>query len=151
MQITVNGTAYQVASEWRQDKLLWVLREACGLTGTKYGCGAGQCGARTVLIDGQPSRACLLDAAACTQARIETVEGLGTADAPSPLQQAWLELRVAQCGYCQAGQLMSATALLRQTPRPDQQAIDAAMAGNLCRCGTYARVRQAIHLAASRP
>lgn len=130
--------------------LLWVLRDALGMTGTKYGCGAAQCGACTVHVDGAAVRSCTLPAAAAVGKRITTIEGLGdtAAGAGRRLQQAWLAEDVAQCGYCQGGQLMSAAALLAGTPNPTDAQIDAAMAGNLCRCGTYGRVRAAIHRAA---
>jgi isoquinoline 1-oxidoreductase alpha subunit len=127
--------------------LLWVLREAIGLTGAKYSCGTGACGACTVLVDGHPIRACVTPVDAVAGADILTVEGL-SADGSHPVQRAWLELDVAQCGYCQPGQIMTAVALLSGHPDPDDAAIDGAMAGILCRCGTYQRIRAAVHRAA---
>jgi len=129
--------------------LLWVLRDSLGLPGTKYGCGMALCGACTVLVDGEPVRACSTPAASVAGKSVTTIEGL--AKSPTelhPLQRAWIEHDVPQCGYCQAGQLMSAAALLARTPKPSDQDIDAAMAGNICRCGTYQRIRAAIHSAA---
>ena len=129
--------------------LLWVLRDHLGLVGSKYGCGAGFCGACTVQLDGAPVRSCSVLAAAVGGMEIVTIEGLAASDDRlHPLQQAWIEMDVPQCGYCQAGQLMSAAALLRQKPNPSDADIDAAMSGNLCRCATYLRIRAAIHRAA---
>jgi isoquinoline 1-oxidoreductase subunit alpha len=129
--------------------LLWVLRDHLGLVGSNYGCGAGFCGACTVQLDGAPVRSCSVLAIAATGMEILTIEGLaGSDDRLHPLQQAWIELDVPQCGYCQAGQLMSAAALLRQKANPSDADIDAAMSGNLCRCGTYQRIRAGIHRAA---
>jgi len=131
--------------------LLWVLRDNLGLVGTKFGCGSGYCGACTVHLNGTPTRSCLVRAANVADVEITTIEGLAGDDGRlHPLQQAWIEHDVPQCGYCQAGQLMSAAALLRATPQPTDAQIDVAMAGNLCRCGTYQRVRAAIHSAAER-
>ncbi len=131
--------------------LLWVLRDRLGLVGAKYGCGAGFCGACTVHVNGAPTRSCQLSVQAAAGKSIVTIEGLAGPDGRlHPLQQAWIDLDVPQCGYCQAGQLMSAAALLRLHPRPTDEDIDAAMSGNLCRCGTYLRVRAAIHRAALR-
>jgi aerobic-type carbon monoxide dehydrogenase small subunit (CoxS/CutS family) len=127
--------------------LLWVLRDRLGLTGTKFGCGLGQCGACTVHVDGNATRACLTTAQAAAGKRITTIEGL-SANASHPLQAAWVAEQVPQCGYCQSGQIMSAAALLAKTPRPTDAQIDTAMAGNICRCGTYQRIRRAIHRAA---
>ena len=127
--------------------LLWVLRDILNFTGTKFGCGAGLCGACTVHLDGQPVRSCTLPVRAVGSRAITTIEGL-SADGSHPLQRAWVEEDVPQCGYCQAGQLMSAAALLARTHNPTDEEIDAAMAGNLCRCGTYPRIRRAIHRAA---
>jgi len=127
--------------------LLWVLRDALELTGTKFGCGVGACGACTVLVDGAPTRSCQLSLTMAAGKRVTTIEGLAEVGGRK-LQDAWLAEDVAQCGYCQAGQLMSAAALLTRTPRPTDAEIDAAMAGNLCRCGTYQRIRAAIHRAA---
>jgi isoquinoline 1-oxidoreductase alpha subunit len=127
--------------------LLWVLRDVLGLKGTKFGCGIAQCGACTVHLDGEPARACVLPVSAVGSQAVTTIEGLST-DGSHPLQQAWNELDVPQCGYCQAGQIMSAAALLRETPRPTDAQIEAALDGNLCRCATYNRIRQAVHRAA---
>lgn len=128
--------------------LLWVIRDVLNLHGTKYGCGIGQCGACTVHLHGEPVRSCLTPVAQAANAQITTIEGLSS-NAARPLQQAWLEVDVPQCGYCQAGQIMSAAALLAKHPNPTDDEIDTAMNGNLCRCGTYLRIRQAIHKAAS--
>jgi isoquinoline 1-oxidoreductase alpha subunit len=128
--------------------LLWVLRDIMNLRGTKYGCGIGFCGACTVHIGGRAVRSCQTPVAAAVDAQITTIEGL-SADGTHPVQVAWQEIDVPQCGYCQAGQMMSAAALLAKTPKPSDQDIDAAMNGNICRCGTYIRIRQAIHKAAS--
>jgi isoquinoline 1-oxidoreductase alpha subunit len=129
--------------------LLWVLRDELGLTGAKYGCGISQCGACTVHLDGRAVRACQIPAAAAAGAEVLTIEGLGTPEAPHPLQRAWIAHQVAQCGYCQAGQIMQAADLLAGTPEPGDAEIDAAMAGTLCRCGTYPRIRAAIRAAAA--
>jgi isoquinoline 1-oxidoreductase alpha subunit len=133
--------------------LLWWLRDNQGLTGTKYGCGIGACGACTVHIDGEAGRACLSPLASLQGRKVRTIEGLSAGtlnpDGLHPLQQAWIAHDVAQCGYCQAGQIMSAAALLASNPHPDDSAIDAAMAGNICRCGTYLRIRAAIRAAAA--
>jgi len=126
--------------------LLWVLRDTLGLTGTKYSCGIGQCGACTVLIDGEAQRSCVLPAVQATGREIMTIEGLSP-DGSHPLQKAWLSENVAQCGYCQPGQIMQAVALLARNPRPDDAEIAAAMAGNLCRCGTYRRIVRAVRVA----
>jgi isoquinoline 1-oxidoreductase alpha subunit len=128
--------------------LLWVLRDLLGLTGTKFGCGIAQCGACTVHVDGRPVRSCVLSVGAVGQRAVTTIEGVGATDAGARTQKAWLDLEVVQCGYCQSGQIMSAAALLASTPRPDDSDIDAAMAGNICRCGTYVRIRAAIKRAA---
>ena len=128
--------------------LLWVLRDILGLTGTKFGCGIAQCGACTVHIDGAPVRSCLLPVGSIGQRAITTIEGVGASAAGARVQKAWLDLEVVQCGYCQSGQIMSATALLNSTPHPEDSDIDAAMAGNICRCGTYVRIREAIKHAA---
>lgn len=127
--------------------LLWVLRDTLDLKGTKYGCGAAQCGACTVHVNGAPARSCVLPVSAVGGAKVTTIEGLSP-DGSHPVQRAWLELDVPQCGYCQAGQIMAAAALLARTPNPTDADIDAAMDGNLCRCGTYLRIRAAIHRAA---
>ena len=127
--------------------LLWVLRETIGLTGTKYGCGAGLCGACTVLLDGEPARSCQISALQVEDVSITTIEGLSP-DRSHPLQTAWLAEQVPQCGYCQSGQIMTAAALLAKNPDPTDADIDRALSANLCRCGTYPRIRRAIHLAA---
>jgi len=128
--------------------LLWVLRDVLGMTGTKFGCGIAQCGACTVHIDGNPVRSCLLPVGSIGSKAITTIEGIGATEAGAKVQKAWLDLEVIQCGYCQSGQIMSAAALLATTPQPDDADIDAAMAGNICRCGTYVRIREAIKRAA---
>ncbi len=128
--------------------LLWVLRDVLGMTGTKFGCGIAQCGACTVHIDGKAVRSCLLPVGAVGDQTVTTIEGIGATKTGAKIQQAWLDLEVIQCGYCQSGQIMSATALLASTPHPDNSDIDAAMAGNICRCGTYVRIRDAIKYAA---
>jgi isoquinoline 1-oxidoreductase subunit alpha len=128
--------------------LLWVLRDVIGLTGTKFGCGIGQCGACTVHIDGRPVRSCQLAVSAVGNRAITTIEGVGKTPAGAKIQKAWLDEEVVQCGYCQTGQIMSASALLATTPKPDDSDINAAMAGNICRCGTYVRIRSAIKRAA---
>jgi isoquinoline 1-oxidoreductase subunit alpha len=129
--------------------LLWVLRDVLGLTGTKFGCGIAQCGACTVHVDGKPVRSCVLPVGNLQNRVITTIEGIGATPAGAGVQKAWLDLEVVQCGYCQSGQIMSAAALLVSTPDPDDSDIDAAMAGNICRCGTYVRIRAAIKQAAS--
>ncbi len=128
--------------------LLWVLRDVIGLTGTKFGCGIAQCGACTVHIDGKAVRSCLLPVGSIGKRAITTIEAIGEMPIGAKVQKAWLDLEVVQCGYCQSGQIMSATALLAATPHPDDSDIDAAMAGNICRCGTYVRIRAAIKKAA---
>ena len=144
--LSINGTAYEVDAE-AETPLLWVLRDNIGLTGTKFGCGIAQCGACTVHLDGQPVRACTTPASSAVGHEITTIEGLSE-DNDHPVQQAWIENTVPQCGYCQSGQIMSAVALLARTEEPSDSEIDSAMAGNLCRCGTYLRIRKAIHRAA---
>ena len=129
--------------------VLWVLRDVLGYTGTKYGCGIGQCGACTVHLDGQAVRSCQLPAGTVGQSRIATIEGAPSIPAAARLQKAWLAREVVQCGYCQPGQIMQAAALLTETPHPTDAQIDAAMSGNICRCGTYVRIRAAIHDAAA--
>ncbi len=146
--ITVNGSRHEIDLPG-DVPLLWVLRDQLGLTGTKYGCGVGACGACTVHLGGEAVRACQL-ALEDVDGPVTTIEGLGTPAAPAPIQQEWIRHQVAQCGYCQSGQIMQAAALLAENPAPDDAAIDAAMAGNLCRCGTYSRIRAAIHAAARR-
>ncbi len=128
--------------------LLWVLRDVLGLTGTKYGCGRALCGACTVHVDGEPVRSCATPLSAVAGRKITTIEGIGDTPAGKAVQEAWLALDVAQCGYCQAGQIMSAAALLRSHPKPSDADIDSAMSGNICRCGTYPRIRAAIKQAA---
>jgi aerobic-type carbon monoxide dehydrogenase small subunit (CoxS/CutS family) len=144
--LNVNGQPQQVDVE-PDTPLLWVLRDSLELTGTKYGCGVAQCGACTVHLDGQPVRSCVTPVAAATGRKILTIEGLHP-KAEHALQKAWVEEQVPQCGYCQSGQIMSAAALLARTPSPTDKDIDEAMAGNICRCGTYQRLRKAIHRAA---
>lgn len=146
--IQVNGHSSEVDVD-PATPLLWVLRDHLGLLGTKFGCGIGQCGACTIHVDGSPTRACLMSVSAVAATKITTIEGL-SADGRHPVQKAWCEVDVAQCGYCQAGQLMSAAALLAAKPSPTDDDIDDAMAGNLCRCGTYTRIRAAIHKAAAK-
>jgi isoquinoline 1-oxidoreductase alpha subunit len=146
MDLTVNGTSRTVDAP-PDMPLLWALRDLLGLTGTKFGCGEGHCGACTVQIDGTPVRSCSFPTSAAVGKAITTIEGLAANGVDHPVQQAWEQLNVPQCGYCQAGQLMSAAALIDRTPAPTDRDIDAAMAGNLCRCGTYVRIRQAVKLA----
>lgn len=143
---TLNGTrkTFDAPPEM---PLLWLLRDVAGLTGTKYGCGQGLCGACTVHLDGKPVRSCLVPAAQAAGHRVTTIEGL-SADRSHPVQRAWIAEEVPQCGYCQAGQIMTAAALLAATPRPTSVQIDEALAGNLCRCGTYQRIRRAVERAA---
>ena len=144
---TINGKAATVDAE-ADTPLLWVVREHLKLTGTKFGCGIAQCGACTVHLDGVAVRSCVLSIGNIGQRNITTIEGVGSTPAGSRVQKAWLDVEVVQCGYCQSGQIMSASALLRSTPHPNDADIDAAMAGNICRCGTYARIREAIKKAA---
>ncbi len=143
----LNGVSVSVHADVNTP-LLWVLRDELNLTGTKYGCGKGLCGACTVHLDGQATRSCQLPLLAVGGRRVTTIEGLSGRDEPHPLQLAWIEHQVPQCGYCQSGQLMSAAALLERTSSPTDREIDEAMRGNLCRCGTYGRLRQAIRGAA---
>ena len=147
MKIVVNGSMHDVDADAGMP-LLWVLRDLLGLTGTKYGCGMALCGACTVHLEGSPVRSCVTPVSAASGKRVTTIEGLSS-DNSHPVQRAWIELDVPQCGYCQSGQIMSAAALLAQTPQPSDADIDAAMAGNICRCGTYQRIRAAIHRAAA--
>jgi isoquinoline 1-oxidoreductase alpha subunit len=147
VKLHVNGTDHEVEATG-DTPLLWVLRDLMGLTGTKFGCGIAACGACTVHIDGAPLRACVTPVAAVGDRKITTIEGL-SADGSHPVQQAWAELDVVQCGYCQSGQIMAAAALLAATPEPSDADIDAALTGNICRCGTYQRVRAAVHRAAT--
>lgn len=148
-ELTINGKNYRVENVDPSTPLLWVLRDTLNLVGTKYGCGIAQCGACTVLIDGRPMPSCVYPLGAATENKITTIEGVAHPDGElHALQRAWIDLDVAQCGYCQAGQIMSALALLKANPSPTDAEIDEAMAGNLCRCGTYARIKEAIHVAA---
>jgi isoquinoline 1-oxidoreductase subunit alpha len=145
--VTINGTQQQLDVP-DEMPLLWAIREAAGLTGTKYACGIAQCGACTVHLDGQPVRACVTPTSAARGRRVTTIEGLDP-KGEHPLQKAWVEAQVPQCGYCQSGQIMSAAALLAAKPNPTDADIDSALAGNICRCGTYQRIRAAIHKAAA--
>ena len=145
MKIDINGAEREVdASD--DMPLLWVLRDLLALSGTKYGCGMAQCGACTVHLDGNPVRACITPVSSVGTRKVTTIEGLST-DGSHPVQRAWAEADVVQCGYCQSGQIMTAAALLARKPDPSDAEIDAALSGNICRCGTYVRVREAIHLA----
>lgn len=146
--ITVNERIYTYSGE-DDTPLLWIIREDLKLTGTKFGCGKGLCGACTVHLNGSPIRSCVTPVASARGAKVTTIEGLIDGDQLHPVQQAWIDLDVVQCGYCQSGQIMTATALLNNNLKPDDQIISAQMAGNLCRCGTYPRIRQAIKHAAS--
>ena len=150
MKLTVNGQTHDVDVE-DDMPLLWILRDELGITGVKYGCGIAQCGACTVHIDGMAVRSCQVPAASLDDGiDITTIEGLGTPDAMHAVQQAWVEHQVAQCGYCQSGQIMQAAAMLDLNPNPTDQDIDAVMSGNLCRCGTYPRIRAAVKAAAQK-
>lgn len=146
MKLTVNGQEHEVSVS-EDMPLLWVLRDVLGMTGTKFGCGMAQCGACTVLVDGQPVRSCVRPAATVAGRSVTTIEGLGTAG-DHPVQKAWAEMDVVQCGYCQSGQIMAAVALLQAKPKPNDADIDRALSGVLCRCGTYQRIRNAVHRAA---
>ena len=146
ISLTVNGEQHDIDAD-PEMPLLWALRDLIKLTGTKYGCGIAQCGACTIHINGQPARACVTPVSAAVDTEIRTIEGLSP-DATHPVQQAWIELDVVQCGYCQSGQVMAAAALLEQNPSPTDADIDAAMNGNICRCGTYPRIRAAVKRAA---
>ena len=148
ISLTVNGRRHTIDAS-PEMPLLWALRDKIGLTGTKYGCGVGQCGSCTVHLDGGAVRSCQTPVGSVGARAITTIEGLSP-DGTHPVQRAWVAEEVAQCGYCQSGQIMAAAALLRATPRPGDAEIDAAMAGILCRCGTYDRIRRAIHRAATR-
>ncbi len=147
MKLEVNGKVHEVDAP-EDMPLLWVLRDRLGYTGVKFGCGMAQCGACTVHLDGEAVRSCVTPASAAVGHRVTTIEGLSP-DGSHPVQRAWLELDVVQCGYCQSGQIMSAAALLAANPNPSDAEIDAAMAGNICRCGTYQRIRQGIRRAAA--
>jgi aerobic-type carbon monoxide dehydrogenase small subunit (CoxS/CutS family) len=146
--ITLNVNGRDLKADVEPDTpLLWTLRDGLGLTGTKFGCGMAQCGACTVHLDGQPIRSCVTPVSAVGNKKVTTIEGL-SADGTHPVQRAWEAEQVPQCGYCQSGQLMAAAALLARNPKPSDADIDKAMAGNICRCGTYQRIRKAIHTAA---
>ncbi|MBN1454444.1 MAG: (2Fe-2S)-binding protein [Anaerolineales bacterium] len=146
IELQINGQPYNLEAD-AQMPLLWALRDLLGLTGTKYSCGAGLCGSCTVLVEGEPTRSCVTPLSAVAGKSVTTIEGLSE-NGDHPLQKAWQAERVTQCGYCQPGQLMNAAALLEKNPHPSDEDIDAAMANVLCRCGTYQRVRAAIHRAA---
>jgi isoquinoline 1-oxidoreductase subunit alpha len=146
--VRVNGSAHRVEVDG-DTPLLWVLRDVLGMTGTKFGCGVALCGACTVIIDGTPRRSCITPISGVGNAAVTTIEGIGATSRGRALQRAWLDLTVVQCGYCQSGQLMSAAALLMAAPKPSDSEIDSAMSGNVCRCGTYQRIRAAIHRAAT--
>src|SRR6266550_3760585 len=141
--ITVNGKTHSVDVD-NDTPMLWVVRDVLGMTGTKFGCGRALCGACTIHVDGKPVRSCITPVSAVTGKRITTIEAIGATVAGKKIQQAWIELEVPQCGYCQSGQIMSATALLAAKPNPSDSDIDDAMAGNICRCGTYVRIREGI-------
>jgi isoquinoline 1-oxidoreductase alpha subunit len=147
MRLTVNGTEHRLDDLEPEMPLLWALRDVLGIRGPKYGCGIAQCGACTVHVDGQAVRSCQL-AVGDVWGAVTTIEGLGSAQAPHPVQAAWIEAQVAQCGYCQSGQIMQAASLLAEVPDPTDRDIDDAMSGNLCRCGTYPRIRAAVKAAA---
>ena len=147
MKLTINGKLRDLGAVDPKMPVLWALRDVAGLTGTKFGCGMAQCGACTIHVDGVSTRSCVLPVGEVGERKITTIEGLSE-DGSHPVQQAWQELGVPQCGYCQVGQIMSAVSLLSQVPTPTDDDIDAGMAGNICRCGTYERIRAAIHKAA---
>jgi isoquinoline 1-oxidoreductase alpha subunit len=150
MSMTLNVNGQSVTVDVPDDtRLLWTLRDVLGMTGTKFGCGMALCGACTVHLDGSPTRACITPISATVGKKITTIEAIGTDSVGKHVQAAWLDLGVPQCGYCQSGQIMAATALLKQNPRPTDDQIDAAMSGNICRCGTYTRIRAAIKQVAS--
>ena len=148
MGFVLNGEIQDIPADWTGEPLLYLLREHFGLVGAKFGCGVGMCGACTVIVDGVATRSCITPASSIEGAEIRTIEGLAAKGSLHPVQQAWLDLGVPQCGYCQAGQIMSAVALLEQSRAPSEAEIDTAMDGNLCRCGTYKRIRAAIGRAA---
>lgn len=150
MRFTLNGQGQDVPAIWADEPLLFLLREHFGLTGAKFGCGVGICGACTIILDGIATRACMIRSGDVEGLSVRTIEGLANGESLHPVQQAWLDLAVPQCGYCQAGQIMAAVALLEETADPSTDEIDAAMDGNLCRCGTYPRIRAAIARAAER-
>ena len=147
MKLTVNGNELQINSD-EDTPLLWVLRDELNMVGTKFGCGIAQCGACTVHLEGRAIRSCVMPVSAVAGKQIQTIEGQADEKGLSTVQRAWLETDVAQCGYCQSGQIMAASALLSENPNPTDAEIDTAMAGNICRCGTYPRIRKAVHLAA---
>jgi isoquinoline 1-oxidoreductase alpha subunit len=147
IKLNINGKVRDVSAE-PDTPLLWVLRDELHMNGTKFGCGMALCGACTVHVDGQPTRACVMPASSAVGKKVVTIEAIGTNPVGQRVQQAWAALDVPQCGYCQSGQIMAATALLREIPHPSDKDIDQAMAGNICRCGTYGRIRLAIHKAA---
>jgi isoquinoline 1-oxidoreductase alpha subunit len=147
ISLTINGKATQVDAE-PDTPLLWILRDALHMPGTKFGCGMALCGACTVHVDGQPTRSCVLPVSGAIGKQIVTIEAIGASPVGKRVQHAWAEIDVPQCGYCQSGQIMAATALLRAIPKPTDKDIDQAMSGNICRCGTYPRIRMAIHKAA---
>ena len=149
MRLNVNGKEHDLGDIDASTPLLWALRDHLNLVGTKYGCGIAQCGACTVHLNGAPTRSCVLPLSAVAGQKVTTIEGLANNGKLNAVQSAWIEHDVAQCGYCQAGQIMAATALLERTPKPTDADIDSAMSGNLCRCGTYVRIRKAIHAAAA--
>jgi len=146
----INGTTHTVDVD-DDTPTLWAIRDLLGITGTKFGCGAGLCGACTIHVDGKPARSCITPVSALAGKRVTTIEGIGATPTGARVQKAWLEIDVPQCGYCQSGQIMSATALLAATPKPTDADIDAAMSGNICRCGTYRRIRAAIKRASASP
>jgi isoquinoline 1-oxidoreductase alpha subunit len=146
MKLDINGTVREVDAP-PEMPLLWVVRDLLGFTGTKFGCGMAQCGACTVHLDGQPVRACVTPVSTVGTRKVRTIEGISP-DGSHPVQRAWAQADVVQCGYCQSGQIMTAVALLEQVPDPTDADIDSAMSGNICRCGTYVRIREAVHLAA---
>jgi isoquinoline 1-oxidoreductase subunit alpha len=147
MELTVNGTGMNVTAAG-DTPLLWALRDHLGLTGTKFGCGMALCGACTVHVDGEPTRACVTPLSAVAGKKVVTIEGVSATQQGKALQEAWIQMNVPQCGYCQSGQIMSAAALLAGNPKPNDSDIDGAMTGNICRCGTYPRIRAAIKRAA---
>jgi isoquinoline 1-oxidoreductase alpha subunit len=147
VQLTINGGAHDVDAD-PDTPLLWAIRDLVGLTGTKFGCGKGICGACTVWLDGTPVRACLTRLDAVAGRKVTTIEAVGATPAGAAAQKAWLDLQVVQCGYCQSGQIMSAVALLKSAPKPTETNIEESMGGNLCRCATYVRIREAIKVAA---
>lgn len=148
LKLKINGEEHRIDAA-PDTPLLWVIRENLRLTGTKFGCGAAQCGACTVLLNGAPIRSCVTPASVAVGSDITTIEGLGTAGSLHPVQQAWISEQVPQCGYCQSGQILAAVALLRSNPAPSDRDIDLAMSGNICRCGMYPRIRRAIHKVAA--